>query len=340
MKRFQLRTLTCVLASAALFAVACEEESTTGGDVGTDATSTSDMTTGTTSSTSTTSTSTGTDMGMTTGTDTSTSLTDTSTTGADTSTTAADTSTTAADTSTTGTDTSTTTSMDTTMNMDMGMTGMATCGEINGCLGNCGQMDTACQNACIASGSPAAQMEFNNLAMCLQTNCAMAMDLQACADMNCPTELEACFGPVMTGDLTCDEVFTCFDTCPVDGMGNPDQMCLQDCFNSGSAAAQQQYNDIVACNTTNMCMGDGTCLQTNCPTELDACFGAVGTAFCLDDCTQTQMCADAMTFCFDLDATSSVCAAGDANAPAIPANATECDAQGMCPNGQVCVQTQ
>lgn len=63
--------------------------------------------------------------------------------------------------------------------------------------------------------------------------------------------------------LTCLEIFQCAANCTGTG-------CEDACLARGSADAKTAVTDVVNCYQTNNC-ADGTCLQTNCGTQLGAC---------------------------------------------------------------------
>ena len=66
-----------------------------------------------------------------------------------------------------------------------------TCAGINACASlYCGPQDGPCQQACMGSGTRAAQQVLNDLLACQQEN---ACQDSACVDENCPNELDDCF---------------------------------------------------------------------------------------------------------------------------------------------------
>ena len=72
--------------------------------------------------------------------------------------------------------------------------------------------------------------------------------------------------------LTCGGIFDCATKC--EEAGTP---CDDACLAKGSPAGRDAVNGLVACSETNRC-ADGTCLQTNCKTELTACVQSAGSS--------------------------------------------------------------
>ena len=148
-------------------------------------------------------------------------------------------------------------------------------------MNGCAQSDQTCLNNCYQSGTTTAQQQYDALATCYQNNCATATDGQTCLENNCSTQVQACLGGSTTGGSTtggstvgktCSEVLQCMNGCP-----SGDQTCLNNCYQSGSATAQQQYDALAACYQQNNCdtAADGqTCLQNNCGAEVQACLSS------------------------------------------------------------------
>ena len=67
--------------------------------------------------------------------------------------------------------------------------------------------------------------------------------------------------------LSCEEVFTCFETC---GAGN--DSCANDCITRATPEAQGQLSAIATCFNNSGCgEGDNECLAQACGAELNAC---------------------------------------------------------------------
>jgi hypothetical protein len=157
------------------------------------------------------------------------------------------------DTGTGGTDTGTATGGTTT-----GGFGDWNCGPLMQCAGQCA--DQPCVDACYAQATEPAQGEADDLIECIITN-ACGHD-PVCIENNCGTEYEVC----MTGELACDEVVTCMEDCA----GDPE--CETWCYYEGTTEAQDALNALNQCISDNNCQTFG-CIQSNCPDELDACYG-------------------------------------------------------------------
>lgn len=66
---------------------------------------------------------------------------------------------------------------------------LLTCSGIIECGSKCADNDTACSNACIAKGSPAAKEAVNAVVTCFTDN---ACQDSACFQTKCPKQIEAC----------------------------------------------------------------------------------------------------------------------------------------------------
>lgn len=150
----------------------------------------------------------------------------------------------------------------------------ADCIGILDCV-NSQECDTAaCIDQCVATGTPDAQVTFEDFFACLGANCQDAdtqAEFQECQLEFCGDELSACTGQdIGSGDLTCEEVFECSTGCR-------DQACVEECLASGSAAGQAEYSALVQC-AIEPCGGSGTadallaCFEEECPDEFGTCF--------------------------------------------------------------------
>ena len=130
------------------------------------------------------------------------------------------------------------------------------CAETVFCAIQCAPTDTACQEGCINAVSAADAPILDAYGQCLQTN--MCQD-EACVQMNCSAQYEACIPPGMSG---CGDVFMCLSTCR-------EEQCAFNCQIEADAEAQQLLTDLVNCMQTNNCMGNPNC--TACSPQLSAC---------------------------------------------------------------------
>jgi len=192
-------------------------------------------------------------------------------------------------------------------------------------MNGCPENDQGCLQNCINSAPIEAQMAFNNLYQCWAD-----VDLWSCWDFcpdgvdglnDCGDEALACYdeksalcedefyGCFIPGNLTCDEIFDCINTCP-DG----DTPCKQDCYQSGTLEAQQTatamwdcYEDKGVYDCWDLCPDDAE--STNdCPPEGQECFEAT-LALC-EDATYACFPPGAMN-CFDMSLCVYTCPPGD-----------------------------
>ena len=148
------------------------------------------------------------------------------------------------------------------------------CGEIVACANSC--QDQSCVQSCFQGGTSEGQARFNDLLECLQGTVQSGQCGQedfACQNQACGTQLTACVGeqgPTMTGTLSCADLNACFSMCDPN-----DQTCVQGCFDSATANAQQQYGAIVTCAQNSGCPeNDNACVNDVCVNEIQACLGS------------------------------------------------------------------
>ncbi len=146
------------------------------------------------------------------------------------------------------------------------------CAQIYMCMGGCSENDDGCYVDCYLKGTSQGRADFDAINHCAHANnCFEAADYQVCMETNCQGVLDDCF-EASTGDLTCEEMYECFGDCQ-----EGDQACTWACYESGTAEAQQQYNDMAECFET-QCGGIDdqdqwlNCVYTNCAEELEGCF--------------------------------------------------------------------
>ena len=163
------------------------------------------------------------------------------------------------------------------------------CDEVYDCFVDCGQ-DVACSNDCYFRGTDAARGQLDTMLGCFNDRCGNVSDaqFQTCIQNNCSTQLDACF-PRMTGALSCDVMYSCLVDC------GQDESCQTDCFNQGTAQAQDQ---LIAMNT---CFDDRCgniadedafleCATANCSGEIEACFPSDNCAITGGDCPGGTAC--------------------------------------------------
>ena len=164
------------------------------------------------------------------------------------------------------------------------------CPAIFDCLYECPESDQACQQNCVNSAVIEAQMAFNDLFQCwvdvdywgCWDLCPYGVDYEDCPDevYDCLAEKDAlcedayyaCYIP---GDLTCDEIYDCFETCP-----NNENPCTQNCYQSGTIEAQKTaaamwecYEEAGVFDCWDLCPQDAESMY-DCPPEGQECLQA------------------------------------------------------------------
>jgi len=132
--------------------------------------------------------------------------------------------------------------------------------ELQGSTSGCGSVTQVGQ--CIGN-----VLRFCEEEQVYEFNCAE--DGQTCG-FNSAEGYYDCLGGA-TGSYTCDEVYDCFGNCTADA-------CFDDCYSAGSATAQAQIDALFTCmdDYCGTILDDAQwlqCVQTNCGSELNACFG-------------------------------------------------------------------
>ena len=213
------------------------------------------------------------------------------------------------------------------------------CAGIFACMNDCSEGDQGCLQNCINSAYIDEQMAFNSLYQCWADVdlwgcwdlCPEGVeDLNECGDEAmdcydeksalCEEEYYACYIP---GDLTCEEIFDCFDTCPDD-----DSPCKQNCYQDGTIEAQKTatamwdcYEDEGVYDCWDLCPADAQSIS-QCPPEGQECFDET-----------LGLCQDATNACFppgflscaDIGLCIESCPAGAPDCP------QECVAAGTAP---------
>jgi len=149
----------------------------------------------------------------------------------------------------------------------------ASCREIYGCMSSCDPQDLSCAVLCEAEGTPTAQGQFDAIALCGQQYCQKATTDQSfseCMEKSCKQPIDACF-PVINGDQTCEQVYTCLTSCPAS-----DAKCQQGCYDQGTAPAQDALVDMFNCFDTKCkdIKDDAQfdiCVKQQCATEVKSC---------------------------------------------------------------------
>ncbi|MCA9560516.1 MAG: trypsin-like serine protease, partial [Myxococcales bacterium] len=149
-------------------------------------------------------------------------------------------------------------------------TGPLSCRDAYGCMYDCADNDSACQNDCYEQGTAVAQGQLDAMFSCFDAQCANASDFSACANQNCAPQIDTCF-PTVTGPESCETVAGCLFDCP-----DNDSACGNACYESGTAQAQAQYDAIVDCVIANCDNLTGSaysqCVDDHCAAQYNACF--------------------------------------------------------------------
>ncbi|MGB0646245.1 MAG: hypothetical protein ACPGQS_03660 [Bradymonadia bacterium] len=155
--------------------------------------------------------------------------------------------------------------------------GTLSCSEIFECYGQCARGNQRCLDDCERNGTLRAQAQVNAIGSCIEQN-----DCQdsGCVDRLCASEVAACNDETNSvqntgespgevdgseGDLSCNQVFECFGRCT-----EGDRACLDECYSSGTADAQDAVSGIGNCVQANQCEDDA-CVAVRCPDEVSAC---------------------------------------------------------------------
>jgi hypothetical protein len=126
-----------------------------------------------------------------------------------------------------------------------GATGGGTsCGQLQTCLGGC--QTQQCQTDCLDAASTQAYNKLIDAEFCLIGKCLDCSNptpqlanacQEACIQIVCGDELDACFG-----DDDCAGINSCLAAC-----GQGDQACQQACFQAAPAAAQSLFQGVAIC---------------------------------------------------------------------------------------------
>lgn len=174
---------------------------------------------------------------------------------------------------------------------DMGSPSM-TCAEVAGCALACDTLDEACLTGCMANGSAEANAEAQALFTCVQQNCDLEGDVQACAQEKCLEQVSICF------DLaaSCGEVWRCHLACVT-----PDCKAKCDAIQVPTPVGEA-YAALVTCLTNNCpippaqdCIIQQTAKTTGkCGAEASACIPDAGSGLCppLTECLLTNCAPD------------------------------------------------
>jgi uncharacterized protein (TIGR03382 family) len=190
------------------------------------------------------------------------------------------------------------------------------CAEINFCMDACQPTDGGCYTDCYLQGTAAGRSDFDDITQCaIDHNCYNAADYQTCMSTHCQSVIDVCFATT-TGTLTCELMYDCMVACP-----SGDQACVWGCYNTGTAAAQTQYDNMQACF-------DAQCSTITDPAQWQDCVW--------------QSCAVEIEICLppeNCDIAGGDCAAAEACWPTLGGN-TDCYPSDEDQLGQTCVPNQ
>ena len=134
------------------------------------------------------------------------------------------------------------------------------------CVADCGS--DACREACITKVSDASAAKTVALFQCLT---GYSCTDQTCLEAYCDGPRRVCASDDGTALLDCPAMFACTTYCDT----SDPQECVNACASASTSEAAAGYNDVVTCAQTAGCTML-SCVQTECPTEYAACFGAQG----------------------------------------------------------------
>ncbi len=212
---------------------------------------------------------------------------------------------------------------------DNALCGGRSCGEVLGCiLDDCDNGDDgSCSQACLHTGSLAAQDRIAGLINCWIDACESAEgdEEDRCLEESCPAERATCEAPA--GAKLCDAVDACALACG-------DEDCRDACRLSGTLEAQEAQPALDACRATE-CTGLAglalrTCAETRCGDSFDVCYPA-------DHCAPTGGACPAESACTPRADGSTRCEPSEGGARGAP-----CDddgAQVACEDGLRCRTT-
>jgi len=207
-------------------------------------------------------------------------------------------------------------------------TGAWTCRQVYDCLVDCPSTDNTCGNTCYEQGTAQAQTDLDALLSCLNNQCgSLSGDaFQTCASQQCGGQIDACL-PTLTGDANCSEVTDCINNC-----SSSDSECPYDCYETGTASAQDQYVALVDCADTKCGNQSGdayvTCYSQQCAGELDACFPPTNCVITGGGCNGGEACYPTLSGATDCYAS---------NGKVYGAGCADTDTALDCADGLVCV---
>lgn len=163
--------------------------------------------------------------------------------------------------------------------------GTETCNQLNDCLGICADDDIPCEEACIRLSAPSEYNDFVTVSLCAQDSGCNGNS--ACINSACADEIAICLGeePADSGLLDCDGFNDCLGDC------GTDLFCQLECQIAASGVALADHQAVLDCADLFFCdYSDTTCLETNCMSQLEVCFGAIVRPSGVGTCQQLYSC--------------------------------------------------
>lgn len=200
------------------------------------------------------------------------------------------------------------------------------------CYQACASDDTDCKQACYFRGTPEAQERLHPMGWCKVTMCANQTGEQAdvCLLNSCPEKAAACM-PSSVGVGDCRGVGECMQGCAME-----DEDCQIACYEKGTLAAREQYNQLWDC--ANAQCGErpvyspfDSCVWDKCGTLMNQCFAPFECSLVTGGCPAGTACAVTPTGRFDCFPTQGL-ALGEGCQP--DSGLVECD------DGLSCVSTE
>lgn len=164
------------------------------------------------------------------------------------------------------------------------------CMALEGCLRVCDDAD--CARGCREQVSADGAARYDAIFVCArESGCTEPGGTlnEACMQVNCQRERDACFGPHDPAEGTdCTTLDACYGTC------GPDEPCRDGCRAAASIEARAQHQAALHCFAEAPCASDDrACRQLLCAPQLEACFGFAVVPAGNADCGTLSSCVNA-----------------------------------------------
>ena len=138
----------------------------------------------------------------------------------------------------------------------------------------CQQSYGTCSESCQSQGSIDGKIEYESMQNCFSSTCENRLpdnlQFKECIYTYCVTEINTCFEYPAPGNDSCDDLINCTKNCSVE-----DEECNRNCYSNGTQQARLNSELLIECSVQN-CNGlsDVNCLDQNCGTFVERCFGS------------------------------------------------------------------